>query len=174
MLISLIVKRSDRMNRPTNQNLLPFIFLVVLFGLAPAALGQDSLIPIQFEKVVIKRSFTGNARLLSATIVDGKVTDKEKFDAILSWVVGNIKYDYRRYNSGSAFSSDRSLRRTLKRKRGICTDYAALMDSLCIYAGLQNVTITGYVKEVNFDVNDAIYFDNHAWNAVKLNGSWFL
>jgi hypothetical protein len=174
MLKSVIVKRSDRMNWPANRSLLPFILVIVLFVVSTVAFGQDSLKPIQFEKVLLKRSLTSNAKLLSAAIVAGKITDKEKFDAILSWVVGNIKYDYRRYNSGRAFLSNRSLRNTLKRRKGICTDYTALMDSLCIYAGLQNVTITGYVKEVNFDVNDEIYFDNHAWNAVKLNGSWFL
>ncbi len=162
------------MNRLTNSSLVQFVFTVVLFVCASVSFGQDSLKPIQFEKVQLKRGVTLNATLLSAAIVAGKTTDKEKFDAILSWVVNNIKYDYRRYNSGKAFSSDRSLKKILRRGKGICTDYTALMDSLCMYAGLQNVTITGYVKEVNFDVNDEIYFDNHAWSAVKLDGSWFL
>jgi hypothetical protein len=158
----------------TNQNRLQVIFTVLLVAVVSVAFGQDSLKPIQFEKVVLPKSATSNAERLSAAIVVGKNKDKEKFDAILSWVVTNIKYDYRRYHSGRAFSSNRSLTHTLKKRKGICTDYAALMDSLCIYAGLQNVTVSGYVKEVNFDVNDAIYFDNHAWNAVKLDGSWFL
>lgn len=136
--------------------------------------GQDSLQPIQFESKTFKRAFTLNTRVLSAAITAGKTSDKEKFDAILSWVVSNIRYDYRRYHSGKAFSSNRSLSQMLKRRKGICTDYTNLMDSLCIYAGLQNVTVTGYVKEVNFDVNDQVYFDNHAWNAVKLNGVWYL
>lgn len=162
------------MSRPTSQRLLQFIFTLLVFGSVSFSFGQDSLKPIQFEKIDLKRTATLNAEVLSAAIVNGKATDKEKFDAILSWVVNNIEYDSRRYNSGKAFSSNRSLKRTLRRRKGICTDYAALMDSLCFYAGLQNVTITGYVKEVNFDVNDPVYFDNHAWNAVKLNGSWFL
>lgn len=162
------------MNRPANQKLLQIIFAVLFFWTVPEASGQDSLNPIQFEKTDIKRSATWNAQMLSKAITTGKNTDKEKFDAILSWVVTNIKYDYRRYSSGRAFSSDHSLKRTLKRRKGICTDYANLMDSLCFYAGVQNVTINGYVKEVNFDVNDPIYFDNHAWNAVKLNGVWYL
>lgn len=162
------------MNRPANRNLLQVIFAVLLSWIALAASGQDSLKPIQFERLTIKRGFSLNAQVLSETITAGKTTDKEKFDAILSWVVTNIGYDYRRYHSGRAFSSDHSLKRILRRRKGICTDYTNLMDSLCIYAGLQNVTITGYVKEVNFDVNDELYFDNHAWSAVKLNGVWFL
>ncbi|MGV3610454.1 MAG: transglutaminase domain-containing protein [Fluviicola sp.] len=162
------------MNRLTNRNLLQFVFAVFLFVLIPKAFGQDSLLPIQFQSINIKRSFSKDARVLSATITAGLTSDKEKFDAILSWVVMNLRYDYRRYNSGQAFSSDHSLKRVLRRRKGICTDYSNLMDSLCIYAGLQNVTIAGYVKEVNFDVNDKIYFDNHVWNAVKLNGVWFL
>lgn len=162
------------MNRLANQNLGQIVFAVFLLWIVPAASGQDSLMPIQFERLTLKRGFTLNAQVLSETITAGKITDKEKFDAILSWVVTNIRYDYRRYNSGHAFSSDNSLKRTLRRQKGICTDYTNLMDTLCIYAGLQNVTITGYVKEVNFDVKDELYFDNHAWSAVKLNGVWFL
>ena len=162
------------MNRPANQSLLQLMLSLVLFVGAFVSFGQDSLKPILFEKVEFARSATLNVKTLSAAIVEGKTADKEKFDAILSWVVNNIKYDYRRYSSGKAFSSNRSFSYILKRRKGICTDYAALMDSLCSYAGLQNVTITGYVKEVNFDVKDRIYFDNHAWNAVKLDGSWFL
>lgn len=168
------MKKSDRMNRPANQKVAQLIVAILLFWVVPTAFGQDSLKPIQFEKVAFKRAFTLNARVLSAAITAGKSSDKEKFDAILSWVVSNIRYDYRRYTSGRAFISSYSLRSTLRRRRGICTDYANLMDSLCIYAGLQNVTVTGYVKEVNFDVNDQVYFDNHAWNAVKLNGVWYL
>ena len=161
------------MNRLTNQNLLQVIF-VVLFLRSIPVFGQDSLKPFQFEKISLERAVSLNARMLSAAITNGKTTDKEKFDAILSWVVAHVRYDYRRYNSGKAFSSDHSLKRTLRRQKGICTDYTNLMDSLCTYAGLQNVTITGYVKEVNFDVKDELYFDNHAWSAVKLNGVWFL
>ncbi len=162
------------MNRLTNQNFLQFVFAVLLSVLASLAFGQDSLQPIQFQSITVRRGYSQNARLLSATLTAGKTSDKEKFDGILSWVVMNLRYDYRRYNSGKAFSSDHSLKRTLRRRKGICTDYTNLMDSLCIYAGLQNVTIAGYVKEVNFDVNDEIYFDNHAWNAVKLSGVWYL
>lgn len=162
------------MNRPAKYNLLQVIFAVLLLWIIPEAFGQDSLKPIQFEKISLERAVSLNARILSAAITNGKTTDKEKFDAILSWVVTNVRYDYRRYNSGRAFSSDHSLERTLKRHRGICTDYTNLMDSLCAYADLQNVTVTGYVKEVNFDVKDELYFDNHAWSAVKLNGVWFL
>lgn len=161
------------MNRPANQYLLQFIAVLLLVWSVPS-FAQDSLKPIRFEKIVLKRGLTLDARVLSAAITSGKTGDKEKFDAILSWVVNNLRYDYRRYNSGRAFSSNRSLKQTLKRRKGICTDYTNLMDSLCIYAGLQNVTVTGYVKEVSFDVNDPVYFDNHAWSAVKLDRVWYL
>ncbi|WP_343637363.1 transglutaminase domain-containing protein [Fluviicola sp.] len=161
------------MNRLANQHLLQLSMVLLLFWSVPSY-AQDSLKPIRFEKIVLKRGLTLDAKVLSAAITSGKTGDKEKFDAILSWVVNNLKYDYRRYNSGRAFSSNRSLKQTLKRRRGICTDYTNLMDSLCIYAGLQNVTVTGYAKEVNFDVNDALYFDNHAWSAVKLDRVWYL
>ncbi|MBA2613531.1 MAG: hypothetical protein H0U95_16320 [Bacteroidetes bacterium] len=62
----------------------------------------------------------------------------------------------------------------LRYRSGICIDYATLMDTLCELAGITNVSIYGYAKDEVFDLNDSIYVDNHAWNAVKLNGDWFV
>jgi hypothetical protein len=114
-----------------------------------------------------------NAVALATKLIEGRETDKEKFDAIFTWVILNIRYDYGSYLSPSG-SQKPNIRRILKRKRGICGDYAALMDTLCKVAGLQNVSVYGYAKDELFDVHDSIYMDNHAWNAVKLDNYWYV
>lgn len=103
----------------------------------------------------------------------GKETDKDKFDAIFSWVGENIHYDYNTYLSPRGAATPQ-LKRILQTKSGICVDYAFLMDTLCKIAGIQNVSVYGYVKDDLFDVDDSLYIDNHAWNAVKLDNYWYV
>lgn len=136
--------------------------------------AQDSILAptlIKYER--LKRSETRNAQTLADRLTAGKTDEKERFDALFTWVVMHIHYDYRLYNSGKAFQQ-KSIRKILHSRKGICTDYAHLMDTLCFFAGIENTTVLGYVKELNFDLNDSLYFDNHAWNAVKIRGLWYL
>jgi hypothetical protein len=110
---------------------------------------------------------------LAFKLTEDKNTDKEKFDAIFTWVAQNIHYDYGTYYSPRG-ASDPQIKKILKHKSGICLDYAYLMDSLCTLAGLQNVSVYGYAKDELFDVDDSLYIDNHAWNAVKLDNFWYV
>lgn len=114
-----------------------------------------------------------NPTKLVNKLIEGKNTDKEKFDVIFSWVAHNIRYNYYSYlaPTGSAYPR---IDKILKHKSGICIDYAYLMDTLCKLAGIKNISIYGYVKDNLFDVNDSIYMDNHAWNAVKLDRYWYV
>ncbi|MCW3083296.1 MAG: hypothetical protein JWP12_662 [Bacteroidetes bacterium] len=150
------------------RSLLLLLFSFLSFGLAAQETFtlSDSILPntTGFERNPVK---------LVQKLSEGKNSDKEKFDAIFTWVVKNIRYDYYSYLSPSGASMPR-VDRILKYKRGICIDYAYLMDTLCNLAGIQNVSIYGYAKDDLFDVNDSIYMDNHAWNAVKLNNYWYL
>ena len=148
-----------------------FLFLLVFSGFAQS---QDTLTPTRFEPMKIKHRFTKDPVLLSRELTSGLTTQKEKFDAIFTWVVWNIHYNYRFYNSGKAGNSKPNIKRILRRQKGICTDFAFTMDTLCELAGIPNETVTGYAKEIIFDLNDTLYFDNHAWNAVKLNGLWYV
>lgn len=122
----------------------------------------------------LSRGEERDPKLLVEALTAGKTGDREKFDALFSWVATNIRYDYRQYFSGEGAGAETDIHEILRRKRAICFQYAALMDHLCGLAGIQNVTITGYAKDQLFDVNDSLYFDNHAWNAVKLDDRWHL
>lgn len=119
-----------------------------------------------------KRKIERNPTQLVEALTVGKTTDEEKFEAIFAWVATNIKYDYKQYFSGQGASSETDIMRILKKKRAICFQYAELMNFLCAKADIHSVTVTGYAKDRLFDINDTIYFDNHAWNAVKLNDKW--
>ncbi len=115
-----------------------------------------------------------NPALLVEALTAGMDEDTAKFEAIFAWVASNIHYDYRSYFSGKGYDSETDVKRVLIRRKAICFQYAALMNELCAIAGIHSVTVTGYAKDMLFDINDTLYFDNHAWNAVKLNDRWYL
>lgn len=122
----------------------------------------------------LKRGIERDPNLLVEALTAGKTGDIEKFDAIFTWVASNIKYDYRQYFSGKGSGAETDIKRVLRRRRAICFQYSALMDHLCALAHLHSVTVSGYAKDQLFDVNDTLYFDNHAWNAVMLDDRWYL
>ena len=119
------------------------------------------------------KGFEKNPVALAARLTANKQGDKEKFNTIFLWVVKNLSYDYGLYLSSSG-STAPDIKRILKRKKGICADYAGLMDTLCTLAGLQTASVFGYAKDDLFDVKDSIYMENHVWNAVKLDNLWYV
>lgn len=154
-------------------NLLRTTFILLLFLFPFVSFVQENLLPDQNLSLPSTKGVERNPQSLVNKLTENAKTEKESFDLIFTWVVKNIRYDTRAYFSTSGTKTP-NIDRVLRRKKGICLDYAYLMDTLCKLAGIQNVTVTGYYKDELFDVNDSIYADNHAWNAVKLNHRWYL
>lgn len=151
-----------------------WLYMLSLFLLIPCGLlTAQEIEDIKFEKTPRYTRRIYNPVILLKTITAGKTGDREKFDAIFNWVVQNVDYNYSTYYSSNG-SYPIPVKKLLKRKRGVCINYAFLMDTLCKLADLKSAIITGYAKDELFDVNDSIYADNHAWNAVKLDGLWYL
>lgn len=121
----------------------------------------------------LSRAIAKNPGTLARRLTAGKSSEKEKFDAIFAWVASNIRYNFAAYFSSGGSGMPR-VKQILKYRTGICIDYAHLMDTLCSLSGITNVSVYGYAKDEIFDVNDSLYLDNHAWNAVKLDGLWYV
>lgn len=146
--------------------LLLFTFIVIQLSAQDVALLHDSILP-NTKKV------DQNPVTLVNKLIEGKTTELEKFNVIFTWVVKNIEYDYTLAESPNG-STILSVNTILKRKKGICIDYAFLMDTLCSLAGITNVSVYGYAKDELFDVYDPLYIDNHAWNAVRIDDQWYV
>lgn len=123
---------------------------------------------IHISRAIAKRPVT-----LARRLTEGKSSEKEKFDAIFAWVASNIRYDFAAYYASGGTGMLR-VKQMLKHRVGLCIDYANLMDTLCRLSGITNVSVYGYAKDEIFDVNDSLYLDNHAWNAVRLDGRWYV
>ncbi len=117
-------------------------------------------------------------------------TDAARFRAIYYWVTHNIAGDYHltsqseyrrkklKYKPEELEQWNRQYRKkimtTLRQdKKTLCTGYAFLIKELCTLAGLEAEIIHGYGKMNAFKMNKKD-IPNHSWNAVKLDGKWYL
>jgi len=138
---------------------------------------------------------------LSHLLTDSFETDSLKVRAIFFWMTQNISYDVKKYHNRNKdrvtfrcyckrkkwYQKNRhsdcidkweyELARTaLIKKKGICGDYALLFYYLCDFAGIDCRYITGYAADGSRRLSPSMSekTTNHAWNAVMINGKWYL
>ena len=131
-----------------------------------------------------------NLPLLTYGLTSSLNTEVERFRAIYLWVCHNIKGEYNLMNMNehkrNKFKNNPKalqdwnnqikkevFKRLLEKKETLCTGYAYLIKELSNLAGLECEIIYGYglANNVKFDNIDS---PNHSWNAVKLDGKWYL
>ena len=110
---------------------------------------------------------------LAAYLVEPARNDLEKARAIYRWITENIDYDAEGIATGSY--GDMSPEGVLRSHVAVCEGYGGLFESLAVAAGLEAVKISGYAKGYRYDLGSVFEGPtNHAWNAVKINGTWYL
>jgi len=127
---------------------------------------------------------------LSYKLTSHLTTDAERFRAIYRWVCGNISNDYRLYfknhRKRQRFQNDSLklkawndefkkvlFKKLLKKNTTICTGYAYLVKELCNLAHLDCEIVQGYGR-TSMTTIETLTLPNHTWNAVKLDGKWYL
>ena len=98
---------------------------------------------------------------LADEICAGCDTDAEKVQAIYSWMVANLEYDYDYHVVFQCFD----VRKTLRTRKGVCFDFSHLFAALC---RSQNIPC--------YAVDGISYKDNnvqHTWNRVYYDGFWW-
>jgi transglutaminase/protease-like cytokinesis protein 3 len=169
------------------------IFLLSLFIFSTiASVGQ---IANNNFSVIDKRVITiqaSSADSLSKKLTTPYKTQLEKVRSIFKWITENIEYDVKGYYSPKGLYSglfrptistidsviqkdynDRIVEKVLTERRAICDGYARLFKTLCDYANIQSVVITGYVRWYS-DPIGVVTERKHAWNAVLINNKWQL
>ncbi|KAJ8270177.1 hypothetical protein GJAV_G00111220 [Gymnothorax javanicus] len=100
-------------------------------------------------------------------------SDLEKLRAIWMWVTHHIAYDVeglRNPNLRSSSSAD-----VLRSGKAVCAGYAGIFQEMCRIAGIECERVSGYSKGAGYEVGNRFTGDtDHAWNAVRLGGSWHL
>ena len=110
---------------------------------------------------------------LAAYLIEPTANEQEKARAIFCWICQNIDYDLGSYFKGRLSSTNSE--DVLKSRSSVCSGYSDLFSALAGEAGLEAVEIRGYGKGYSYRPGQKFSGPfNHAWNAVKVNGSWRL
>lgn len=110
--------------------------------------------------------------VLSAKIVASHREEKGKAKAIYEWVAKNITYDIAAFLSNDL--PNPAPLNVLATKSGVCEGYARLYVALAEAAGLEAVMVPGFSKGFSPDDGGRKIEADHAWCAVKFDGSWHL
>lgn len=87
--------------------------------------------------------------------------EEEKARAIYRWMTDRVEYDV----SGNAAPDS-----ALFSRKGLCSGYARLFETLARAAGLEAVTVKGRAKGYGYSPGGPTIA--HEWNAVRINGTW--
>lgn len=114
----------------------------------------------------------GSVSKLADSLTRPFTNDNEKARAIYRWITDNIRYDCKAYHDPLKRTDD--YEEVLKKRKAVCSGYASLYKVLCDFAGLDCEIVNGYARFSYQRIGEERIEDNHAWNAVKIDGKWQL
>lgn len=92
--------------------------------------------------------------------------DHDKFRVFFRWITENVKYKWGAYGTNP--------NKVVTSKKAVCEGYASLLYEMCMLVGIECRIINGYAKSFPENLYTNMKETNHAWNAVKLYGKWYL
>lgn len=98
--------------------------------------------------------------------------DLEKARLIYSWIATHIHYDDEGFNTGQY--SEESADSVLIRRKAVCEGFSSLFQELGHLMNLEVEKISGFAKGYGYKPGDKFSDTDHAWNAVKIDGTWKL
>lgn len=107
---------------------------------------------------------TTEVSILAQALTLDAETDLEKLEAIHTYIVNNVKYDYRKAEDlpkGYIPNAEE----TLEERTGICYDFSALLASMMRSVDVPTKLVKGY------STYTPVY---HAWNEVLIGEQWYV
>jgi hypothetical protein len=174
-------------------NIIKYSFLFIFVFQLNAQKSDFSTITFEkADKIALeyKNETLTNLPELAYKLTSDLTTDVERFRAIFKWVCSNVANDYYMYSKNmrkrQRFKNDsvrlkdwndefkkvvfQKLRRN---NRTICTGYAYLIKELANLANIDCEIVHGFAKTSTINI-ETLDVPNHSWNAVKLDGKWYL
>ena len=146
------------------------IFLVFTFLFSVLSLGQAKVNYTLIDKKMeaIPSSSEHSTDSIAKYINANFKTESDKIRAVFYWTASNISYDVKNMFAVNFEETPQDrIVKTLKTKKGICADYAAIFNEIANLVGVKSVVISGYTKQ-----NGKIDTLSHAWCAAKIDNKW--
>ena len=107
---------------------------------------------------------------MAAYFMEQFPTDAERTRAAFVWIATHIDYETSRLGKQEHYKKEKELvDRVLRKRKGLCAEYAALFKALCTAMDIPVETVVGYTRTLG--KLDTV---PHAWNAVMLDSTWYL
>ncbi len=103
---------------------------------------------------------------LAKQLLEISHSDEQKAFAIFRWITTHISYDFEKLQRGMRRNLNAA--EVLEERKAVCGGYAALFQALAQELGLRSFVIKGKAKAYGFNAL------SHAWNAIQLEGDWYL
>ena len=96
-------------------------------------------------------------------------SNSEKVRAVYKWITTNIRYskDSLYYFRGWGKDPEEKMNTILRRRKGVCENYAELFAGIVSKCGIQAVVVSGYCK-----ISGMVNWSGHGWCAVKIDNQW--
>jgi Transglutaminase-like superfamily len=100
--------------------------------------------------------------------------DSLRLRASIIWITENIAYDVKAYEKEDPSAAQ--LIYVVKNKKAICSGYASLVKFFCNSFNIECEIVNGYGRagKNKIVMNQTYLRSNHAWNSIKVNGTWRL
>jgi transglutaminase/protease-like cytokinesis protein 3 len=119
-------------------------------------------------------SATKNLNTLSDYLTSPARSELAKARSVYTWITSHVRYDESAF-SGQRYSSEiEYANRVLRSRKAVCTGFALLYKHLLNRAGIDVANIKGYSRTNDSEAGQPIQRVDHEWNAVKLDGDWYL
>lgn len=156
------------------------LLIIFLFGSLGTVAQLNVVRNKQLDSVVtnIPRQKLVNIDSVHAYLHNVGQTDSERVFLYYGLIGIHYKYDQQRKKDGKR-AKEYTPEYTVKRRKGVCRDFAAVFKELCDRSDIPCVLASGRAKvPVGEWMKDAILFklkySNHAWNIVKYDDEWHL
>jgi len=127
----------------------------------PAAINQLKRTPERFFPA------------LADFLLDGIRDPYEQVKLLHDWVALNLEYDIKALQRANIPAQ--TTKNVLSSGKAVCGGFAAVFTELCKAAQIPVREINGHARGFGFDISKKERFEsNHAWNAVQLEGVWYL
>lgn len=148
------------------------IFLVFTFLFSIFSFGQVKVNYTLIDKKMdaIPGSYKNATDSIAKYINANFKTENDKIRAIFYWTASNISYDVKNmFVVNFEETPEERITKTLKTKKGICGDYAAVFNEIAAMVGIKSVVISGYTKQ-----SGKIDTLSHAWCGAKIDTKWYV
>ncbi|MFH0734512.1 MAG: transglutaminase domain-containing protein [bacterium] len=122
----------------------------------------------------VPSKYTQDIKLLTNYLIKPAKSDLEKIRAIFRWITDNISYDTESYFSGNIQNAG-NYDYAFKNRKSVCSGYGGLFAVMAGIAGVKCVEVPGYAVGYGYSLPKIQPKKaNHSWNAVEINGLWYL